>query len=175
MACIKKINKDYAWNCESPNDTLGGISEAILINSSDISLMTINQGNASIQLVAGTKGFVVESANNGINVAFAVKANAVTSAGLDAVVTMTMPNETLNSNDDLSGNALLSAEVAIAFKAATGYYIVGLGEPLSVTEIAADTAANGSVIVTWGLQEYQLGTLKASLTASEYVKLKTSA
>ena len=82
MACIKKINKDYTWNCETPNDTLGGISEAILINSSDISLMTINQGSASIQLAKGTKGFVVESANNGINVAFAVKTNAVTSAGL---------------------------------------------------------------------------------------------
>ncbi len=175
MACIKKIEKNYIWSCEESNDAIGGISEAVIINAADISAVSISKGNATISMLAGTKGYVVEGVNGSINVAFALKANAVTTSGLDSVVTMTLSNETLNSSDDLSANPLLSAEVAIAFKAANRYYVVGLGEPLSATEIVADTASMGAIIVTWGLQEYQLGTVKAELTAASYESLKTTA
>lgn len=175
MACIKKIEKNYTWGCAGHNDPIGGISEAVIINAADISAVSISKGAATISMTAGTKGYVVENVNGSINVSFALKANAVTTSGLDAVVTMTLPNETLNSSDDLSANPILSAEVAIAFKAANGYYVVGLGEPLSATEIVADTASMGSVIVTWGLQEYQLGTVKAALAAASYESLKTTA
>nr|DAH92666.1 MAG TPA: hypothetical protein [Bacteriophage sp.] len=175
MACIKKIGKNYIWSCEESSDTIGGISEAVIINAADIRAVSLDGGVASISRVAGSKGYVVENANGSINVSFALKANAVTTSGLDAVVTMTLPNETLNSSDDLSANPILSAEVAIAFRAAGGYYVVGLGEPLSATEIVADTASMGTVVVTWGLQEYQLGTVKASITSAIYESLKTTA
>lgn len=177
MACLGKITKNLLWNCEAAQvNPLGGITEAILINQSDIaSYSATSPEAATVNLNQGAKGYVVQSVNNGIKVAIAKKGGELYPNLLDVTVTILLPNEALNSTATGMANAFVNASLAIACKTSDGYFIVGLGAPLSCTETTADSSASQYITCVYGVDEFQSGTSKYGLSGSVYESLKEPA
>jgi hypothetical protein len=143
MACIKALNKAIQYNCE-----LGvvGLRELYLINSADITAMTVSHDDnivSAITLKTGAKTVPVDTVKNGVKVVETMKATDV-SNGIDQALTITLYDKAVN------GTVILDALMNGRFMAAVSYkdikaskYMLGALCGLEISDIQADSSANG--------------------------------
>lgn len=142
MACIKKLNKAVAYNCE-----LGatGVAELYLINRTDISSATISATNSisAITLASGAKTVPVDIVKNGVKVQETLKATDV-SNGLDQSVTLVLYDKLTDSPQIIAALLDGSYVAAVRFKdIKAARQLVGYYCGLEISDVSTDSSANG--------------------------------
>ena len=176
MACLQIFSGNLSWGCGSGiiGSTLGKYTEAILINASDIDSFSNAGGKASLVLVSGKKGSVVQGINNSIKVSVARKGGDMFPVMYDPSVIMKIP-ATLFSDENGAAQALANSFLVIALFGSNGYTIIGLGAPLVCTEIEGDSTASEFLTFTFGTDEGQTGSTIYGLDKAKYEALKVPA
>lgn len=79
MACIKKLDKDILFDCANfaVIGGVGNVDELVLLNSDDISTISIADGAATVKMKTGKKGFTVNSIRNSISYTDGIKTSEI--------------------------------------------------------------------------------------------------
>lgn len=176
MACLKKINLDVTFDCGNFLLTSGvrKIEEAIIINSDDISTIAVTDGDGTITMKTGTKGYVVNSINNSVIYQDAIKTNDLTPAFEDhTVIIKALTNYSSWSAYRVLIQQLLQGNFRVAMKTADGrYYLAGTYSGLEASDLATDSSTDGISTVTLKTPDAASGDVLVALTASAYEALK---
>ncbi len=175
MACIKKITRDLAFNCENPGLISGivGVEEAIVVNRSDVNSTSVSNSDASaiVTLKTGTRGYTVQCVKNSVQVTEASRINDNAPTMLETSVAMK-----LLSSDPVAGYliAMLSGSFLVAVKTKTNqYYLLGCLAGLKVSDLSTDSATDGVTTVTLKTPDGACGDYRYTITAEQYQQLKT--
>lgn len=176
MACLKKINLDVTFDCANLLLTSGvrKIEEAIIINSDDISSIAVTDGDGTITMKTGTKGYVVNSINNSVIYQDAIKTNDLTPAFEDhTVIIKALTNYSSWSAYRLLIQQLLQGNFRVAMKTADGRcYLAGTYSGLEASDLATDSSTDGISTVTLKTPDAATGDVLVALTAAAYEALK---
>ena len=167
MACIGKINANLAAECGAPAPTFNRIIEAKILNASDIVSFTVapENGGVAITRAPGTTAYDLTAVNNALTVTVGMKSQDVMPGAFD--VTAVFKNFSLASFSGVASsnsplgiiNEIARAEIVLAVSYASGSYrIFGLGAPLVCLEYSLDSSADGYATVTYGVEDWQVGT-----------------
>src|SRR5574343_174808 len=176
MACLQKFSGDLRWGCNfsALGGTLGRYTEAILINASDIDSFSGAGNEATITLVSGARGSVLEVTNNSLKVSVARKGGDVYPVMYDPSVIMKVPLG-LASTEFGAAHDFVNSSFVFALRLPTGYTIIGLGAPLFCMEIEGDNTASEFLTVTFGTEEWQTGSTIYGISKATYEALKVPA
>lgn len=179
MACIKKLTTDITYDCANLGKLggFGGIDEAIIINSSDISSIAEAYGVGTITMLTGAKGYTVNSVNNSIMYQDAIKVNDTVPAAEDqSVIIKILAGPGSSSTPTGYRNRiaeLLGGNFRVALKSKTGgYYLAGAFCGLEASDLATDSSTGGISTVTLKTPEASTGDRLVSLTKADYDGLK---
>ena len=175
MACLQEYRGDLRWVCatRTPFGTLSKYTEAILINASDIVSFSAG-GSATLVLAKGTKGSVMQVANNSFKVSVARKGGDMFPVMYDPSVIMKVPHSLFSAQNG-AAHALINSNFVIALNGANGRTIIGLGAPLVCTEIEGDSTTSEYLTVTFGTDEGQTGSTIYGISKATYEALKVPA
>lgn len=185
MACIGTVSGTLAMTCGAPNPLFNRIQGAKLINAADIASYTIdpNDGSAKITRVANKAGYEVTTVNNALTLAVGLKSQDITPGAYD----VTIEFKIFASPDAALGvvslgvpmgvvNAVARAELVIAVDHGNGVYrVYGLGVPLICLDCELDSTGDGCVKVSYGVEDWQVGTTVHRMTKADYDALSTPA
>lgn len=176
MACIKKLVSDITFNCENLM-TVGGvrrIEEAIILNSSDISNIAVGGGVATVTMIKGTKGYVVNSINNSVVYQDAIKTNDLTPSFEDhTVVIKVMTNDTQPATYRNIVQQLMQGNFRVALKTADGlHFLAGTYSGLEASDLATDSSADGVSSVTLKTPDAASGDILTGITKATYDSFK---
>ena len=183
MACIGTISGTLAMACGVPNNAFNRIQGAKLINAADIASFTVEtlDGSAKITRVATKVGYEVTTVNNALTLNVAMKSQDIMPGAYD----VTIGFKIFASSDAALGlmsygvpmgvvNTLARAELVVAVDHGNGVYrVYGLGAPLVCLEYAMDSTADGYVVLTYGVEDWQVGTTIHRMTKADYDALST--
>lgn len=181
MACIGKISSGLVMSCGAPNPgDIGRPVSAKLINASDISSFTVKAGTATITRVTGTRGYDVTVANNSLTVSVGLKSQDIIPGAYDVSITFKNFSAGITelSADDSSGvvGDMSRSELVIAVEHAGGKYrVYGLGAPLVCTELVGDSTESEYYTVTYGVDDWQVGTTIHRMEPADYAALSEPA
>lgn len=183
MACIKKLAGNITYDCAKAAEpvSIRGIEELILVNYDDISNYSVDTvGRATITMKEGTRGYVVSSVGNSVSATIAAKVNdIITTAQEHSVVVRLLDNGGTGETSDgyiLVGmvDALQNGSYAAFTKTTLGqYYVYGLMSSLECSEIAGDSATDGTVSVTLKTPDSAGGDRMLVVSQATYDGLKT--
>lgn len=183
MACIGKIGGSLAMACGAPASAFNRIQGAKLLNASDIASFTVSpQGGAIITRVAGSVGYDVTTINNAFTLSVGMKSQDITPGAYD--VTVTFKNFVSAESGGLLSSpypmgavgSFARSELVIAVDHGEGQYrIYGLGAPLVCLEYNMNSTADGYVMATYGVEDWQVGTTVHWITTATYNGLSTPA
>lgn len=171
--------------CGAPAPAFNRIQGAILINAADIESFTVSNstGEATITRVASKVGYEVTTVNNALTLSVAMKSQDVMPGAFDVTIGFKL----FGSSDGLHGMASSKApmgvissfarlELVVAVDHGNGVYrVYGLGAPLVCLEYNMDSAEDGYVTATYGVEDWQVGTTIHWLTKKTYDALSTPA
>nr|DAG54104.1 MAG TPA: hypothetical protein [Caudoviricetes sp.] len=181
MACIGRI-PTLAMSCGAPLPSFNRIAGAKVLNAADISSFTVSPttGLASITRVADAVGLNVTTVNNALTITLGIKSQDIMSGAYDVTVTMkhfgAARNQGVSSDPVPFGvvNDLAKAEIVIAVDHGNGLYrVYGLGLPLVCLEYSLDSTTDGYVTVTYGVEDWQIGTTVHLISKADYDALST--
>lgn len=184
MACIGTLYRALTMECGAPSPTFNRIQGAKLINAADIASFTVSEssGAAVITRVATKVGYGVTTVNNALTLSVAMKSQDITSGAFDVTFTFKdfagASREGLTSAATPSGsiNWVARTELVIAVDHGNGVYrVYGLGAPLVCLEYSLDSTTDGYVLLTYGVEDWQVGTTIHALTKADYDALSTPA
>lgn len=184
MACIGKISGALAMACGAPTQALNRIQGAKLINAADIESFTVSNssGAATITRVPTKVGYDVTTINNALTLSVAMKSQDITAGAFDVTITFkdfrgTNRGGFMSAATPMGGiDWVASAELVIAIDHGNGVYrVYGLGAPLVCLEYSVDSTADGYVTLTYGVEDWQVGTTIHALTKADYNALSTPA
>nr|DAE48486.1 MAG TPA: hypothetical protein [Caudoviricetes sp.] len=184
MACIGNIGASLEMACGAPAPAFNRIQGAKLINASDIESFTVSgtTGYATITLATGKKGYEVTTVNNALSISVGMKSQDFMPGAFDVTVTfkdfanelsrgMTSSKAPLGVIDELA-----RAELVIAVDHGGGMCrVYGLGAPLVCLEYNMDSTADGYATLTYGVEDWQVGTTIHPIAKSYYDLLGTPA
>lgn len=184
MACIGRISGALAMTCGAPAPAFNQIQGAKLINAADIASFTVStsSGAATITRVATKVGYDVTTVNNALTLSVAAKSQDIVAGAFD--VTITFKDLASAARGGLMSAAtpmgtidwVARAELVIAVDHGNGVYrVYGLGAPLVCLEYSLDSTTDGYVTLTYGVEDWQVGTTIHSLTKAAYDDLSTPA
>ena len=167
MACIGKIRGDLTMACGAPAPTFNRIIGAKVLNASDIVSFTVaaENGGVAITRAPGTRAYELTGINNALTVTVGMKSQDVMPGAFD--VTATIKNFSATSFSGVASsnapfgivNEIARAEIVLAVSYEGGAYrIFGLGAPLVCLEYNLDSTENGYPTVTYGVEDWQVGT-----------------
>lgn len=185
MACIGTISGSLALTCGAPSKAFNLIQGAKLINAADIASFTVGtqDGSAKITRVATKVGYEVTTVNNALTLAVGLKSQDIMPGAYD----VTIGFKIFASPDAALGNmsygvpmgvvnTLARAELVIAVDHGNGAYrVYGLGAPLVCLDCSLDSTTDGYVTLTYGVEDWQVGTTIHLLTKTDYDALSTPA
>lgn len=175
MACLKKLDRDIAYDCANLG-FLGGtgeIDEAIVINSSDISTISESAGVGTITMITGKKGYVVNSVNNSVMYQEAIKANDTVPAAEDQSVVIKVMSSMDSTAYRLALTGLLKGNFRVALKSKSGnYYLAGAFCGLEASDFATDSSTGGISTVTLKTPEASTGDMLVTIAKAAYDGLK---
>lgn len=175
MACLKKLDRDIAYDCANlglPGGT-GEIDEAIVINSSDISTISESAGVGTITMLIGKKGYIVNSINNSVMYQEAIKANDTVPAAEDQSVVIKVMASIDSTAYRSALTSLLKGNFRVALKSKSGnYYLAGAFCGLEASDMATDSSTGGISTVTLKTPEASTGDMLVTLTKAAYDGLK---
>lgn len=181
MACIKKLNSDILFDCANfaVIGGVGNVDELVLINSDDISTVSIVNGLATVTMKTGTKGFTANSIRNSISYADAIKTSDVApNMEEHSIIIKLMTTNTVDAAEfSVLRQQLLGGKFRAAFKSTTTglYYLAGALAGLEANDLATDSATDGVTTITLKTPDASLGDTLAGLTKVAYDKLKVAA
>ena len=184
MACIGAINGALALACGTPTRALNRIQGAKLINAADIASYTVSgaDGSATITRIATSVGYGVTTVNNALTLSVGMKSQDITPGAYDVAITFKVFSADFGSgfiSDAVPGgvvNRVARAELVVAVDHGNGVYrVYGLGAPLVCLEHVLDSTADGYVTLTYGVEDWQVGTTIHTLTRAAYDALSTPA
>lgn len=184
MACIGTISGALAMACGAPTPAFNRIQGAKLINAADIASFTIAaaSGEAIITRVPTKVGYGVTTVNNALTLTVATKSQDITAGAFD--VTITFKDFVGASRGGFMSAAapmgtidrVARAELVIAVDHGNGVYrVYGLGAPLVCLEYSLDSTTDGYVTLTYGVEDWQVGTTIHGITKADYDALSTPA
>ena len=183
MACIGTISGTLAMACGAPNNAFNRIQGAKILNAADIASFTVESldGSAKITRVTTKVGYEVTTVNNALTLNVAMKSQDIMPGAYD----VTIGFKVFASPDAALGlmsygvpmgivNTLARAELVVAVDHGNGVYrVYGLGAPLVCLEYAMDSTADGYVVLTYGVEDWQVGTTIHRMTKADYDALST--
>lgn len=184
MACIGIIGRSLAMACGAPAQAFNRIQGAKLINAADIASFTVSDssGAATITRLATKMGYNVTTVNNALTLSVAVKSQDIIAGAFDVTIKF---KDFVGANRGGFMSAatpmgtvdwIARAELVIAVDHGGGVYrVYGLGAPLVCLEYSMDSTADGYVSVTYGVEDWQVGTTIHALTKADYDALSTPA
>ena len=154
-------------DCGAPAPAFNRIIGAKLLNASDIVSFTVSSANGGVAITRapGTVAYDLTTVNNALTVTVGMKSQDITPGAFD--VTAVIKNFSLASFSGVASsnsplgivNEIARAELVLAVQYADGSYrIFGLGAPLVCLEYSLDSAADGYATVTYGVEDWQVGT-----------------
>lgn len=176
MACIKKIGSDIIFDCANLG-AIGGtgeIDEAIIINSSDIATVSELNGEGTITMRTGTRGYTVNSVNNSVMYQDAIKVNDTTPSAEDqSVIIKVLRSEGSDAGYRNTITSMLGGNFRVAFATKTGsHFLAGAFCGLEASDLATDSSAGGISTVTLKTPEGATGDKLVTLTKAAYDGLK---
>lgn len=173
-----------AMACGAPTPAFNHIQGAKLINAADIASFTVSasSGDATITRIATKVAYDVTTVNNALTLTVAAKSQDIIAGAFD--VTITFKDFVGANRGGLMSGAtpmgaidwVARAELVIAVDHGNGVYrVYGLGAPLVCLEYSLDSTADGYVLLTYGVEDWQVGTTIHSLTKADYDALSTPA
>lgn len=183
MACIGNIVASLEMDCGAPSPGFSRIQGAKLLNAADIASFTVGSGGlATITRVETKVGYGITTANNALTLTVGVKSQDITPGAYDVTITFKQfgPGHLsgLASYSTPLGvaNPLTRAELVFAVDHGNGIYrVYGLGAPLVCLECNLDSTADGYVALTYGVEDWQVGTTIHQLSKADYDALSTPA
>lgn len=183
MACIGNIGWSLEMACGAPTPPFNRIQGAKLINAADIASFTVNNvSKATITMMTDKMGYEITTVNNALTLTVGLKSQDIMPGAHDVTISFkqftTAGNSGLSSSGDVSGivNWLARAELVFAIDHGNGVYrVYGLGAPLVCLEYNLDSTADGYASVTYGVEDWQVGTTIHVLTKADYDALSTPA
>lgn len=183
MACIGTVGGSLEMACGAPAFAFNHIQGAKIIDAADIASFTASPASAATITMKPTKmGYDVTTVNNALTLNIAMKSQDITPGAFD--VTATFKHFGLTSNSGLTSdgismgsiNRLARLELVIAVDHGfSRYRVYGLGVPLVCLEYNLDSTADGYVSLTYGVEDWQVGTTIHALTKADYDALSTPA
>ena len=179
MACLGSITGSQLLPCGAiPFASLGRPVSAKIINAASIASYTVGGTPevATITRAAGTPAAAsVETTNGALVITMGLKGGETYPQALDPTFEMTLFADTLVSTAPGSTNAMgMNSQVVIAVDHGNGVYrVYGLGVPLVCLEHSLDSTADGYVTLTYGVEDWQVGTTIHTLTKAGYDALST--
>lgn len=185
MACIGNLNGTLAMACGAPTPSFNRIQGAKLINAADIASYTVavQDGSAKITRVAAKAGYEVTTVNNALTLAVGIKSQDIMPGAYD----VTIGFKIFASPDAALGNmsygvpmgivnTLARAELVIAVDHGNGVYrVYGLGAPLICLDYELDSTGDGYVKISYGVEDWQVGTTVHRMTKADYDALSKPA
>lgn len=183
MACIGLISGSLAMACGAPAPAFNRIQGAKLINAADIASFTVDDVGAATITRVGTKvGYGITTINNALTLTVGLKSQDIMPGAYDVTISFKQFASGGNSGLASAGgpmglvNALARAELVFAVDHGNGVYrVYGLGAPLVCLEYSLDSTADGYVTLTYGVEDWQVGTTIHTLTKAGYDALSTPA
>lgn len=183
MACIGTIYRALEMACGAPSQAFNRIQGAKLLNAADIASFTVNSsGMAVITRVETKRGYDVTAINNALTLSVAMKSQDIIAGAFDVTVTFkdfagTIGGSLTSAAAPMSViDGLARAELVIAVDHGNGAYrVYGLGAPLVCLEYSLDSTTDGYVSLTYGVEDWQVGTTIHALTKADYEALSTPA
>lgn len=184
MACIGKIDSSLALACGAPAPSFGRIQGAKLLNTSDIESFTVSSmdGSATITRIANTVGYDVTTVNNALTLSVGIKSQDIMPGAYDVTISFKVFSANFSSRFTSEAipmgaiNRVARAQLVIAVDHGNGLYrVYGLGAPLVCLEHSLDSTADGYVALTYGVEDWQVGTTIHTLTKADYEALSTPA
>lgn len=181
MACIKKLDSDILFDCANFAiiGGVGNIDELVLLNSDDISAISIADGAATVTMKSGTKGFTANSIRNSISYTDAIKTSEVAPNMEEhsIIIKLMTTNAADAAGFTVLRQQLLGGNFRAAFKSTTTglYYLAGALAGLEASDMATDSATDGVTTITLKTPDASLGDTLAGLTKAAYDKLKVAA
>ena len=182
MACIGRIDSSLALACGVPANSFNRIQGAKLLNASDIASFTVSDvdGSATITRKATAVGYNVTTVNNALTLSVGIKSQDIMPGAYDVAITFKVFTADLGSRFISDAvpmgviNRVARAELVIAVDHGNGTYrVYGLGAPLVCLEHVLDSTADGYVTLTYGVEDWQVGTTIHTLTKAGYEALST--
>lgn len=181
MACIKKLDKDILFDCANfaVIGGVGNVDELVLLNSEDISTISIVDGAATVTMKTGKKGFTANSIRNSISYTDGIKTSEIApNMEEHSIIIKLMSTNTVDAASfSVLRQQLLGGNFRAAFKSTnTGlYYLAGALAGLEASDLATDSATDGVTTITLKTPDASLGDTLAGLTKVTYDKLKVAA
>ena len=183
MACIGNIGASLEMACGAGAPVFNRIQGAKLINAADIASFTVDGvSNATITRVTTKVGYGITTVNNALTLTVGVKSQDITPGAYDVTISFKQFSTGGNSGFSSAGgvmgstNAMARAELVIAIDHGNGVYrVYGLGAPLVCLECNLDSTADGYVTLTYGVEDWQVGTTIHTMTKADYEALSTPA
>lgn len=184
MACIGYIGSSLGSPCGAPTPAFNRIQGAKLINAGDITSFTVDSASkATITMAATRVGYEISTVNNALTLTVGLKSQDIVPGGAYDV-TISFKRFTSGGNSGVSNsggalgytNDLVRAELVFAIDHGDGVYrVYGLGAPLVCLEYTLDSTADGYSSVTYGVEDWQVGTTIHVFTKEQYDALSTPA
>lgn len=184
MACIGRIDRSLEMVCGAPPNAFNRIQGAKLINAADIASYTVSNvdGSATITRVPNSVGYDVTTVNNALTLSVGMKSQDIMPGAYDVSITFKVFSANFGSgliSDAVPGgviNRVARAELVVAVDHGGGVYrAYGLGAPLVCLEHALDSTEDGYVTLTYGVEDWQVGTTIHALSREAYEELSTPA
>lgn len=184
MACIGRIDRSLVMACGAPPNAFNRIQGAKLINAADIESYTVSSadGSATITRVPTSVGYDVTTVNNALTLSVGMKSQDIMPGAYDVSITFKVFSANFSSgfiSDTVPGgvvNRVARAELVIAVDHGGGVYrVYGLGAPLVCLEHVLDSTEDGYVTLTYGVEDWQVGTTIHALSREAYEGLSTPA
>ena len=177
MACIGNISSSLAMACGATADN--HIKSAKILNAADIASFTVaSNGFATVTRVPTKVGANITTNNNAMTLTVGLKSQDIMPGAYDVSVMF----------KDLAGaygvvsiasvmggvSAISRGEIVIAVEYGSGVpKIYGLGAPLVCLETVYDSTGDGFTAVTYGVEDWQVGTTVHNFSKADYDALST--
>lgn len=179
MACIGNISSSLAIPCGTA--VYNRIKSAKILNAADIASFTVAaNGFATITRVATKVGADITVNNNAMTLTVGLKSQDITPGAYDVSVTFkdfAGAYGAVSMASVMGGTSAISrGEIVIAVEYYQGVpKVYGLGAPLVCLETVYDSTGDGFTAVTYGVEDWQVGTTIHNFSKADYDALSTPA
>lgn len=179
MACIGNISSSLAMTCGATADNR--IKSAKILNAADIASFTVaSNGFATVTRVATKVGAGITTNNNAMTLTVGLKSQDITPGAYDVSATFkdfAGAYGAVSIASVMGGvSAISRGEIVIAVEYGSGVpKIYGLGAPLVCLETVYDSTGDGLTAVTYGVEDWQVGTTIHNFSKADYDALSTPA
>lgn len=179
MSCLTKFLGDTRLACGAPSPApLNKPVGAYIIHAVDIASFTAGSGGvATISRVPTTRAVPIEAGNNALVITVGLKGGDTYAQVFDVTAEMTFFVSDLYSAGVGPANRYgPNTQIVLAVDHGNGIYkVYGLGYPLDCLSMEGDTTGNGFPRVTYGVEDWQVGTSIYSITKAAYDALAAPA